>query len=448
MKTLTYLFTFSILYSAALAQLPNHNAYLISQLNEHPGYSGLWGYIAPDGKEYALLGCTNGTSFVDITDSSNVYEVDFIPGLNNIYREVKAYSHYAYIVSEANNSRLQIVDLQYLPDSVSLVSTFTYPGFTRAHAISQSENYLYLSGGNVSPNGGMQILDVTNPVLPVVRGFNAVRYVHDCRILNDTVWAANILNQRVSIIDANDKDNPFEIRTFNSLEPMPHNIAITSDRRFLFLTHENQNPAGKLEIWNIEDLEDITFVGTWQPTGISTSVIHNIEIYGDSAYIAHYTAGIRILNIVDPANPVEVAWYDTQPLTNSNAYDGCWAVYKFPSGKIIGSDISNGLFVIKTTAPSGFTSDVMQPVSFSLLQNYPNPFNPVTVIRYSLSEKATTSLKVYDIQGRTISVLADEVQSAGTYETQWNAEGFASGIYFYELHTGDRKISKRMLLLK
>ncbi len=114
------------------------------------------------------------------------------------------------------------------------------------------------------------------------------------------------------------------------------------------MTDENTSP-GKLKVWNIQDLSNITFVTDWQPTGITTSIVHNVEIYGNYAVIAHYAAGIRIVDITNPAVPVEVAWYDTRPTSNSNSYNGCWGVYKFSSGKIIGSDISNGLFVIKTT---------------------------------------------------------------------------------------------------
>jgi len=347
------------------SQLPNQNTYLLGQVNNYSGYAGLWGYVSPSGREYAILGCFNGTSIVDITDSSNIHEIDFISGLNNIYREIKTFSHYAYVVSEANNSKLQILDLQYLPDSVSLITTFAYPGFTRAHNISQSGPFLYLSGGTVCPNGGVQILELSNPVLPNVRGYNSVRYVHDSRVKNDTIWAANILNQKVSVINANDKDNLQELRSFNSLEPMPHNIAISADRRFLFLTHESQDPPGSLEIWNIEDLENITFVRNWLPTGITSSVIHNIEIFDSLAIIAHYTAGIRILNISDPVNPVEIAWYDTRPQDNDNIFQGCWGVYKFPSGKIIGSDISSGLFVIKTVYEI-LKPDLVYPINNSI----------------------------------------------------------------------------------
>src|SRR5690349_4472939 len=119
-KLFTILFILAAFLSQeGYSQLANSNMYLLKNDNRHAPvngtnayYSALWGYKAPNGREYALLGCDSGTAFVDITDSANIHEVDFQPGLISDWREMKTYSHYAYIVSEATNSRLQIVDLQ------------------------------------------------------------------------------------------------------------------------------------------------------------------------------------------------------------------------------------------------------------------------------------------------------------------------------------------------
>ncbi|MBK9334393.1 MAG: hypothetical protein IPM96_18790 [Ignavibacteria bacterium] len=151
---------------------------------------------------------------IDITDSANIREVDFVTGPNNNWREMKTYSHYAYVVSEANNSRLQIIDLQYLPDSVSLVKTWFYTGYSRTLSISQSGHYLYLNGGNSAANGGITILDVIDPENPVKLGQWTTKYVHDCRVVNDTIYAANINSGEVSIISATNKNSPSTVRTF------------------------------------------------------------------------------------------------------------------------------------------------------------------------------------------------------------------------------------------
>ena len=116
-----------LIFSSSLtfAQLPDNNMYLLRNLNEHAvppqhqapwNYAALWGYVAPDGREYAILGCVLGTSFVDITDSANNREVDYFPAninlsnpdIGNLWREMKIYSHYAYVVSEADTSGVEI----------------------------------------------------------------------------------------------------------------------------------------------------------------------------------------------------------------------------------------------------------------------------------------------------------------------------------------------------
>jgi len=88
------------------------------------------------------------------------------------------------------------------------------------------------------------------------------------------------------------------------------------------------------------------------------------------------------------------------------------------------------------------------PAGFYLSQNYPNPFNPSTVIEYHLSMNAKVTLKVYNILGEEVAVLADGVQSAGTHRVEFNAADLSSGIYLYRLNTPDHSEVRRMLLLK
>jgi hypothetical protein len=88
------------------------------------------------------------------------------------------------------------------------------------------------------------------------------------------------------------------------------------------------------------------------------------------------------------------------------------------------------------------------PTKYDLGQNYPNPFNPSTTIYFQLPEKKHVSLKIYDVQGTLVTTLVDGEMEAGYHSAQWNAGGYASGVYFYRISTGSFVATKRLLLLK
>lgn len=445
---ITFVFT-----QSAFSQLGNSNMRLITNKNDHftsTLYSAIWGYVDTHGREYAILGCPNGTAFYDVSDTTNIVECDFLPGVTSSWREMKVFGKYAYIVSEGINSGLQIVNLKYLPDSVSLITTHFFTGYSTTHTISQSGPYLYLSGADYQ-NGGIFILDISvNPAAPVKRGEWETEYVHDCRVVNDTIYSANIFDGNISIINAVNKNNLTTIKTFANLpDPGPHNTALSTNGDYLYVTDEIGGPsARKLKIWNIQDMQNPTLAGTWQPTGIPNSVVHNIEIYGNRAVVAHYTAGVRILDITNPTAPVEIAWFDTYPSSNANTYEGCWGVFMFPSGKIIASDRQTGLYVLRVDNLVGGINENNLPNNFSLKQNYPNPFNPVTKIEYSLPQNVYTQIKVYDIVGKEVATLVDKFERAGNHFVTYDAANLPSGIYFYTIKAGDFVQTKKMTLIK
>jgi len=86
--------------------------------------------------------------------------------------------------------------------------------------------------------------------------------------------------------------------------------------------------------------------------------------------------------------------------------------------------------------------------SFELGQNYPNPFNPNTRITYSIAERTNVSLKVYDMLGREVATLVNEVKDAGSYDVNFNASNLASGMYVYTITAGNFTSSKKMMLMK
>jgi hypothetical protein len=92
--------------------------------------------------------------------------------------------------------------------------------------------------------------------------------------------------------------------------------------------------------------------------------------------------------------------------------------------------------------------DAIGRLTFALAQNYPNPFNPETTIEYSIADKGLVTIKIYDLLGREITTLVNEIKKAGTYRITFNASNLSSGIYFYVLNAGGKSISRKMSILK
>lgn len=88
------------------------------------------------------------------------------------------------------------------------------------------------------------------------------------------------------------------------------------------------------------------------------------------------------------------------------------------------------------------------PIQYILSQNYPNPFNPSTTIEYTLPHRASVAIKVLDVLGREVRTLLNEEKPAGAFTVRWNADGVASGMYFYRLKAGGFVQTRKMLLLK
>lgn len=314
-------------------------------------YSALWGYTAPDGREYALLGGYRGMHIVDITEQP-IREVAFVDGPDSEWREMKTFGHYAYVVNETRGG-MQIVDLSNLPESAEVVATIS-DHFETGHTITQEGDWLYVNGVGVNAgvNQGTMIFNVAeNRLDPPLVGSYAERYVHDVTIRGNTMYAAAIIDGQLDIVDlGEDRTNPTLITSIVYPGAGTHNSDLTTDGRYLMTTDEVGETDKSLKVWNIEDLDDIYKVADWSAE--PNAVIHNVRIIGDLAYISWYTGGTRIADISDPTNPVEIAHFDEYP--GEIPYTiGNWEIYPyFESGKLIASDMNTGLWV--------FTLDVEQ----------------------------------------------------------------------------------------
>ncbi|MCX5754172.1 MAG: T9SS type A sorting domain-containing protein [Candidatus Krumholzibacteria bacterium] len=98
-------------------------------------------------------------------------------------------------------------------------------------------------------------------------------------------------------------------------------------------------------------------------------------------------------------------------------------------------------------------TDAEVPSAFKLSQNFPNPFNPSTTIKFDMKAKGLVALKIYDVAGRLVRTLVDEVKDAGVYSAVWDGRNnigadVASGIYFYKMETEEFQATKKLVLLR
>ncbi|MCB1056322.1 MAG: choice-of-anchor B family protein, partial [Acidobacteria bacterium] len=311
-------------------------------LNTIGGGSGadLWGWTDPmTGKEYALMGLTNGTAFVDISDPEEPVHLGNLPThtVNSTWRDIKTYGNYAYIVSEASGHGLQIFDLTELRSVTTPPVTFTetahYPGFGRAHnvVLDEATGFAYAVGSreNSAPfeacSGGLHMIDLSNPTAPTFAGcFSADGYTHDaqCVVYHGTdsehdgaeiCFASN--EDTLTIVDVTDKGSPQQLsRTSYTGVGYTHQGWLTEDHKYFLLDDEldesNFGHNTRTYIWDLADLEAPSVLGTY--TGPVASSDHNQYVKGRYVYQANYKSGLRILSLDDVGSGslTEVAHFD------------------------------------------------------------------------------------------------------------------------------------------
>ena len=153
----------------------------------------------------------------------------------------------------------------------------------------------------------------------------------------------------------------------------------------------------------------------------------------------------------DSANWPEGIMYDPN---NNNTYIASLGVHEHWNNSLdkkytgnLGSGNGIELINIEQTAPDNIINEY-NVKHFKLYQNYPNPFNPVTTFSFDIPKQSFVSLKIYDLLGREIVTLVNEIKSAGSYSINWNAQDMTSGVYFYRFEAKTFRITKKLLLLK
>ncbi len=321
-----------------------------------------WGYVSPSGREYAVMGISTGTAFVEITDPTNPVVVRVISGPNSLWRDMKIYQNYAYAISEGG-SGIQVMDLTNIDNgTVSLVRTVNNPGTSATHTLALDEvsGFLYRCGGG---SEGLRIYSLANPSNPSHVATWSPRYVHEAQAVTYTdgpyagrqfVFACGGLNggfvdTAVDIIDVTDKQNIFLVKRMDYTgSEFSHQVWLSPDRKYAYQNDEFDEGNGRttrMHVFDVESLENGTYVG-WFSNG-NEAIGHNIYVDDDFVYCSNYRSGLRVFDRrVDAVNPLEFAFFDTFPANDQSFFNGLWSNYPyFPSGVVIGSDIERGLFV-------------------------------------------------------------------------------------------------------
>lgn len=370
-------------------------------------YSDCWGYEF-DGREYAMLGSTEGVHFFEIV-KNKLEERDFVEGSYShpsvIHRDIKVYDHYAFAVCDEGTSSLQIIDLQYLPDSVHLIYE-NDSTFTRVHNlfIDESNNLLYAcsvrpsSGGTLQGLIPMQVYDISDLLNPVLRysGPIDIPEVHDVYV-RDNIAYLNCGFDGVRVYDFSNPSSPQFLQNFSFYQDQGYNHQgwLSPDgTKYVFGDETN---GKKLKLCSVEN-NQIDVEGNFGTNFLDESVAHNVMITNEYAFVAYYNEGLRIYDIRHKL-PKEIAHYDTYPEEEELfKMNGAWGIYsELRSGKILVSDRKNGLFLLNFNREA-FLSDYPNDISI-----YPNPiFQDDFIIRLKEDQEPNFTIEIYDMLGRVI----------------------------------------------
>jgi len=438
-------------------------------------YNEIWGY-AVAGKEYAILGTTAGTHFIEVTDPSTPKEIFFIPGKVQggaiIHRDYHDYKGYLYAVADEGVSSLQIIDLQQLPDTVEVV-------YDSKELISRSHNifidttsallYSLISRGGITRFSAMTLFDISNPLDPVyineysLFGGLQASQIHDAYV-QDNIAFLNLGPSGLAIVDFSDPYNPVTLSTITDYQDRGYNHSgwLSADCSNYYMADENH--GFDVKVVAVSDLCEPEVTRTFNAEVSSpTSIPHNQVVACDYLYISYYYDGLRVYNIKNPAQPELALFYDTYLEPEGREFRGAWGVYPFlPSGNILVSDMQNGLFIfegmgdncaMQEQLPCSMQSScIIAPISelqsLNSINIQPNPITNHFSLSINLSTALSSlSISLIDNIGQTIQTWTKEQLLAGNNDFSFSLqEQLPNGVYFLSLRSQQSVTSRKLVI--
>lgn len=411
-------------------------------------YNEVWGYAA-GGREYAIIGSTNGTHIFDVTEPSQAEEIHFVPGAVQggqiVHRDYKNYGQYLYAVCDEGLSSLQVIDLSGLPDALEIVYDSSAL-FSRAHNIYIDEAYarMYVCGGN----NQFDVYGLDNPESPQlllrcatqVPGWSTnVGYVHDAFVRDNIAWCN--AEDGLWAVDFSDIENPVFLGDLSVYPESGYNHSgwMNEDNSVYALADETHGTRIKLcDVSDPTDINVLSMVGS----GVNNlSIVHNIIVRDNIMHVSYYHDGYYAWDISDASNPVVLGFYDTSTEAHAQNYKGAWGVYPLlPSGIVLVSDMQEGLFVFglnpQSVGEQGITSGKI----------WPNPCTPGSEVTGMLKvAPGSSEWELLQSDGRLMDSGELEIDLQGRF--RWTSKAdMQAGSYLLRIFAGESVQSVRILL--
>ncbi|MEE2899938.1 MAG: choice-of-anchor B family protein [Gemmatimonadota bacterium] len=346
----------------------------------------VWGWTDPEsGREIVLVGMSNQTAFVDVTNASFPTYLGRLPmpegARASTWRDMKVFDDHMFVVSDgAGDHGMQVFDLTRLRDEdgtnpPTFDADVHYTDIASAHniAINEETGFAYSvgsSGGGETCGGGLHMINIQDPVNPyfagcfsdMTSGRRGTGYSHDAQCViyrgpdedyqgHELCFGSN--ETHLSIADVTDKDNPVSVAlvTYPNVA-YSHQGWLTEDHSYFFMGDELDESGDNVEftrtlIWDLEDLDDPVLAREYLADTKATD--HNLYILGNTMYQSNYNSGLRVLDVSDPLNPVPVGHFDTVPYGGDTPQmNGSWSNYPyFQSGLVVVTSGSEGLFLVR-----------------------------------------------------------------------------------------------------
>jgi choice-of-anchor B domain-containing protein len=399
----------------------------------HTVYNEVWGFVH-NGNEYGVIGHRLGTTVCRITDDDKLEHVQTIRGSaaedwTVIHRDYHDYKGYLYEVCDESTSTLRIYDLQYLPDSLHVVYD-SDALILRCHNIfiDTSSALLYACGMTDGIESyALRVFSLENPQLPqLVYTYPFVNYVHDVYVRNDTAFL-NCAFEGLRVLDFSTPTLPKPLGALSFYPDLGYNHSgwLSEDGKTYVMCDETSGM--RFKVLDVSDLTDIKVASIAKPPTFNETMPHNVMVKNGLAYFSYYNDGLQVFDVRTPTLPKRVAYYDTYDGVDgpTGLFNGAWGVYVFlPSGRILVSDRTYGLHLLKYEAPPW-----IKPQSDEV-HIFPNPASNGYVYFHHLHRTDYPYIfQVFNSAGK----LVFEMETKGDY-LKLDVHHWSAGVYVYRYY--------------